>query len=210
MKYELMHPELLEITCPNGELAVGGSQDWYPGRWQKLSGCGPTAASNLIWYMSRTRPGLKTLCDVGAGDYGHFLELMLEFFSHLTPGLKGVNKSWMFIDGITRFCAARNMTLGSRALEIPKELHERPGIDSAGSFITAALQADAPLGFLNLNSGTLADFEDWHWVTIIGYDAEETAATITDKGRVQHVDLSEWLKTSKLGGAMVYLESDIA
>ena len=207
MKYELMNPRLLEIPLPGGELAMGGSQSWYPGLWKRISGCGPTAASNLIWYMARSRSDMGLLWDTGNGEKSRFLGLMLEFFAYLTPGLKGVNKSSIFTSGVNRFCADRGVELQTHVLEIPKAPGERPDIDTASNFIVAALQADSPVGFLNLNSGTESNLEAWHWVTVIGLETETKTAVIIDKGRSLEIHLDEWLETSKLGGAMVYLQA---
>ena len=55
MKIKLAKPELLNITNTDGETFTGGSQEWYEDKWHKKSGCGPVAASNLIWYMMRKK-----------------------------------------------------------------------------------------------------------------------------------------------------------
>lgn len=205
MKYELARPECLEIICPDGETVYGGSQDWYPGRWERASGCGPTAASNLIWYLARSRPNLYMLCDTGCGDKGCFVKLMREMYVLMPPGIGGVNKAAIFTDGIMRYNTAHNSSLAPNVLEIPKKPQLRPDIGVVNDYIQNALQADAPVGFLNLASGTVRELESWHWVTIIGHDTDITETTIIDKGRKINIRLDEWLKSSRLGGAMVYL-----
>lgn len=205
MKIGLTHPEYLEIMSPDGGTVYGGSQSWYPGRWERASGCGPTAASNIIWYLSRSRPGLRMLCDIGDGGKEKFLELMRELYALMPPGIGGVNKAAIFTDGIARFNAAHSLSLKPFVLEVPKKFHMRPDVGVVSAYLQAALQDDAPVGFLNLANGTVRDLESWHWVTIIGLDTETLAATIIDKGRRFDICIDDWLKTSRLGGAMIYL-----
>ena len=205
MRHDLKNLGFLEIICPTGESVAGGSQEWFPGRWERASGCGPTAASNLIWYMTRSRPGFHMLFDAGGGGKDNFVELMRELFVLIPPGIRGVNDPAIFTDGVIRFGAARSVTLTPRVLEIPSVFRKRPDIDSVGNFIISALQADSPVGFLNLSNGKLSNLEAWHWVTIIGLESESMVATISDKGRKLDICLAEWLRTSILGGAMVYI-----
>lgn len=206
MKYELLHPGALEIVCPDGEPVMGGSQEWYPRRWERASGCGPTTASNLIWYLARSRPGQQTPCGASGNDKGRFVELMREMYALMPPGIGGVNKSTIFTAGIARYSKIHDAAMPPRVLEIPAKRYKRPDIDTVSNFIITALQSDVPVGFLNLASGTVRDLEAWHWVTIIGFDTEIMAAVVLDKGRTVAVSLDEWLQTSRLGGAMVYID----
>lgn len=48
-------PALLRIQ--NGSsISYGANQEWYPTRIGRLAGCGPTTASNLLWYLAASRP----------------------------------------------------------------------------------------------------------------------------------------------------------
>jgi len=190
MKIMLKEPEYLNITGPGGETSTGGSQEWYEDRWHRMSGCGPVAASNLIWYMTR-RGGGKEL----------YTELMREMYSYMTPGVRGVNSSGIFIDGITRYGAMAGLDLSPKVLEIPGRSANRPDVEMVISFITSALLADAPVAFLNLSNGALEVLESWHWVTIIAMDTSTRHADACDYGSVLSVDIPEWLKTSRLGGS---------
>ncbi|MCK7512275.1 MAG: hypothetical protein MZV70_55010 [Desulfobacterales bacterium] len=38
------------------EAYFGCNQEWYATEWQRLSGCGPAAACNMIFYLNNTRP----------------------------------------------------------------------------------------------------------------------------------------------------------
>ena len=34
----------------------GNDQEWYESKWKRLSGCGPTAVANIIYYFNQTNP----------------------------------------------------------------------------------------------------------------------------------------------------------
>ena len=61
----LLHPEQLNIVEPEGRVCRGADQEWYRHKWQRLAGCGPTAAAVMTAYLSRTR-GLTDLCPLNA------------------------------------------------------------------------------------------------------------------------------------------------
>ncbi len=199
MEYRLKSPELLRVKDLGGS-TVGGSQLWYRERWPRMSGCGPTAASNIVWYYARTRTELSSLCDAGGADRAHFLRLMDEMFSFVTPGLKGVNTPGIFTDGIVRYGKARGVVFTPRVLETGRN----SDISAVRNFIFAALELDTPVAFLNLSNGSLSNLESWHWVTIIALNAR-CVASVADQGHVFEIDLGEWLRTSRLGGALVYV-----
>ena len=194
MRVALDKPEKMNITDPDGKVCVGGSQRWYKSFWRRMSGCGPVAAANLIWYKLATH-----------GIRSQYIELMERMFTYVTPGIHGVNTSAIFTEGIMRYSADMKMQYSAEVLEIPKNKSSRPGIGTACGFITAALQADSPLAFLNLSSGSVKSIDSWHWVTITAFDADTMHTEICDYGKQTSADISEWMETSKLGGALVYL-----
>lgn len=230
MKYELHHTEFFKVMCPDGKTAMGGSQKWYPLRWQRAAGCGPTSAANLMWYMARSHPELRNLVVTGDGDYEytHFLDLMREVFSCFTPGIRGINSSALFIDGVKRYASARGIDLIPHALEVPASRRKRPDIGTVGDFITAALLQESPVAFLNLSRGKLKTLESWHWVTIMGCNRDSgdngdngdngdrgdrldngdrrdvSSASILNYGFGVEVSIAGWLETSTLGGCFVY------
>ena len=50
------HPEWLDIDV-NGTISHGYDQEWFDDEWQRLSGCGPTSATQVLSY-SEFRDGL--------------------------------------------------------------------------------------------------------------------------------------------------------
>ncbi len=202
----IRQPALLNITAPH-KTFVGGSQYWYTDHWHRMSGCGPTAASNLIWYLSRSRPTLSALCAVADGSQAAYQTLQRDMFTFITPGMGGVNTSTMFVDGALRYAKAHGVTLQTSFLDIPKRPFTRPTLAQTRDFLLTALQADVPVAFLNLSNGTLTTLDGWHWVTILGYDPTTNEAQISDQGNVFAIPFAEWWRTSLLGGALVTLQA---
>ena len=55
----IKHPEWLYIDV-DGKTSYGYDQEWFTDEWQRLSGCGPTSASQVLSY-SLFRDGLLDL-----------------------------------------------------------------------------------------------------------------------------------------------------
>ena len=55
----IKHPEWLYIDV-DGKTSYGYDQEWFTDEWQRLSGCGPTSASQVLGY-SLFRDGLLDL-----------------------------------------------------------------------------------------------------------------------------------------------------
>ena len=134
---------------------------------------------------------------------------MREMYACFTPGMKGINTSALFMEGIIRYGTGHKLDIAPLALDIPVRQQKRPDMDEVQVFIISALKADSPLAFLNLSNGTVRNLENWHWVTIIAFDTDNLQAEISDYGKVLEIDIPEWLSTSILGGAFVYLEKSV-
>jgi len=130
---------------------------------------------------------------------------MSEMYTFVTPGIQGVNNSSIFTDGISRYLAKAGICFNPLVLEIPGKSGERPYIDVVLEFIESALRSDAPVAFLNLSNGSLGNLESWHWVTIIAIETDTMHVEFCDYGNVHEIDIYEWLRTSRLGGAFIYL-----
>ena len=192
-KITILKPELMNITTASGETFVGGCQEWYDDEWQKRAGCGPVTAANIYWYSMRKN-------DI-TPDY---TQLILEMFDFVTPGMRGVNTSAMFVDGFLGFVAKHNMQVKPCVLEVPTKKSTRPKKSELSEFVFNALSMDSPVAFLNLSNGTVEALENWHWVTIIAFDPKTMLVDIADHGKVITIDIFEWKKTSLFGGALVY------
>ena len=201
----LRTPQLLQIRHGAG-FTYGASQEWFKNLWQQRAGCGPTACAQLLWYLSRTRPGCRALCPYDGARREGFVSLMEEVWEYVTPGRHGVNTTSILTQGAVRFGERRGVALDCRVLEVPGKLHQRPPAEKLSAFIAGALADDLPVAFLNLSNGTLQNLDSWHWVTLVSYDTESTLARMYDQGGQESLDMEMWLRTTTLGGGLVALE----
>ena len=206
-KITIKNPQLLEFTTPDGELCTGGNQDWYDDHWRQMSGCGPTAASNIIWYQAHSRAELGALCEAGSGDYADFRTLMDTMFGHITPGRGGVHSSNLFIPGLLEYCQSRGVPMEADRLDIRRMPRNAPKVEEIREFLVRWLEKDCAVAFLNLSNGALKLPDSWHWVTIISIEPESMTALISDEGRTYEADMGKWIETSVLGGALVALHT---
>ncbi len=191
-----------------GEKSVcfGGSQNWYVDNWMRMSGCAPTAAANIVWYLSRTRSGLTALSGLSDHSQEAFRELMTRMFSYVEPGLGGVRKPSVFTVGLTRYAVERAFVAQSDILHIPPRFRGKPPYADLECFLNEALQNDLPVAFLNYSAGDQKQIEAWHWVTITAYRPEEARAVISDLGTKKEISLYQWWKTSFCGGALAWVD----
>lgn len=202
----IQSPELLHIQ-KNEAFSYGAHQAWYLKWKMRKAGCGPTAASNLLWYLAATRPEQAGALYHGNGSQRtEMLALMEDVCKHIKPGLLGVNKASMFTKGAVRFGEAHGVSLSPRVLEVPAEEQARPDSNEVLMFLTSALGDDLPIAFLNLSNGGVKNLEAWHWVTLVAVDCN-LQAEIYDQGRRQNIDINLWLNTTNRGGAFVALEA---
>ena len=194
MKHKIIYPEFMNIKTEDGEVYIGGSQEWYEDKWHKKSGCGPVAASNIVWYIMRKH-----------GTTPDYLKLIREMYDFVTPTLRGVDTSGIFVNGLLGYAGKNNIIITPHVLDIPKRKRDRPDADMLREFIVKALNTDSPVAFLNLSNGTISDLENWHWVTIIAFDPDTMITEISDHGKILSINISEWLESSMLGGSFVYI-----
>ena len=193
----------MEIKTPD-EVFIGGSQHWYDNRYHRMSGCGPTTAANLLWYLAQSHEW-KELYEADEPGADSYISIHTGMFSCVTPGLMGVNSSAMFVNGIRKYAEAHRLNLRSYVLDIPVFFKKRPAEYAVKGFIMKAMRADCPVAFLTLSNGNQKQLENWHWVTIIEFDDQSMNVCISDQGRILEVNLSAWMKTSVLGGTLIYL-----
>ena len=187
------------------QLFVGGSQLWYADNWHRRSGCGPTAATNIVWYLAHSAilQDLVSANDISTReDYTHLQEGM---FSYVTPRAGGVNRSRILTDGLEHYARDHRFNLHTYSLQIPLRKSRRPSEQCLRSFLVRAKEADSPIAFLNLSSGNQAVLDSWHWVTILAYDEQTLEVQFSDQGHILHMDLIAWLTSSALGGALVFV-----
>jgi hypothetical protein len=183
----------------------GCDQEWYTTKWQRISGCGPTVASNIIYYLNRTYANSEP--NNSSTTKNDCLKLMEEMWKYVTPTLKGVSSTKIFFNGLLAYSKLNNLNLKHDFIDIPKKRLLRPKFSRLLSFLNDALCNDSPVAFLNLNNGAVEQLYSWHWVTIVTLEYSEDGSTafttILDEGVIKKVNLAQWFQTTTLGGGFV-------
>ena len=200
------YPELFGIVDENWQKPhYGGNQLWYPQKLQRLSGCGPTVASNIFFYLSHPKNTPELSKRPTKEDWIVFME---EMWKVVTPSLFGVYTIEMFCKPLLEFIKTQGFDLQYHICEVPKEMSQRPDLSQVVHFLDRALSNDAPVAFLNLCNGEVNNLDRWHWVTIISleyHDPENIAhVNILDEGQIKKIDLALWLSTTTLEGGFIY------
>ncbi len=180
----------------------GCDQTWYDKPWQRLSGCGPTAASMISLYQIHSKKKSKTMEDAKV--------TMNAVWNFVTPGFGGINRLDRFYNGYSNYLSSLNIVHLRHALEIPKNRIHRPHLSQVIDFIRSGIEVDAPVAFLNLNNGKVHNLDAYHWVIITGMDLSDPNAVyvyILDGGKRLVINLSLWLETTTASGGFVYFTS---
>jgi hypothetical protein len=184
----------------------GCNQEWYATERQRLTGCGPTAVCNIIWYLNHIQPafGLNQNCSSKEKS----LSFMEEIWEFVTPTREGIPTTRMFYESVMAYTKAKGLHVEYRFCDVPKKKSLRPKLMDVVYFLEEALGQDSPVAFLNLCNGDEQNLEPWHWVTIISleYSADEKSVTIDilDEGLIKKIDLLLWYNTTTQGGGFVY------
>ena len=203
----ISNPNLFKVFDESTDKAYYGcSQEWYATEWQHLSGCGPTAASNIIYYLNHTQPNLVSEQSFNSKE--SCLSLMEEIWSYVTPTTEGINTTKMFYEAMLTYIKSKGINVEFEFCDLPQDKALRTEFPVILSFIERALSKDAPVAFLNLCNGEEKNLEQWHWVTIISLERSEDGKSafikILDEGQIKNIDLALWYNTTTLGGGFVY------
>ncbi len=197
-RISVKNPEYFEILDDmTSEKYLGCNQQWYKKPWQRMAGCGPTVAANIILY-SRESTGISK---------NESLTIMDEMWKHITPTMKGVNTTNIFYNGLVSFANSKGAGLFYDAVDIPKKNDMRPSFDKVIDFIKRSLENDMPLAFLNLCNGKEKCLDEWHWVTLVSLEYREDLSSanieILDESIKKTIDLLLWYNTTTLGGGFI-------
>lgn len=202
MKSSIKNLSLFKITDEISQNTYyGNNQEWYKSAWQRLSGCGPTAVANIIFYFSQTNPD-TVLSEPAKRDC---LLLMEEIWKYVTPNMGGISSTGMLIKGVLKYIQAKELNITLDVIDIPKNRLLRPDFQKILEFLVAALNKDMPVAFLNLHNGKVKELDSWHWVTVISleYDGDQAYADILDEGMIKKINLAEWFNSTIIGGGFV-------
>lgn len=196
--YQVINEQTSDITW-------GCDQEWFPGKWQRLSGCGPTNVAGISLYYDMLSNG-----DLPMLTRSQCIARMRQVWRYVTPSLRGVSSTKMLVRGALAYSKANELGWQADSIDVPSQPLKRPPIADVLAFIDRALQSDAPVAFLNLHNGSITHLDAWHWVTLVSldYQPDGTTAqcTIIDEGVKKQLDLVQWYQTTTLGGGFVRLD----
>lgn len=203
LKYAIEKMELYRVIDEQtGTITHGCDQEWYPTKWQRMSGCGPSVISGISLYyelLSSPAPAVLTR--------GQCIERMQQVWRYVTPSFKGVSSTGMLSKGALAFAKTNGSAWQAQCLNIPKRKAMRPALEDVLGFIGASLHSSLPVAFLNLHNGTIDNLDAWHWVTLVSLDTHDDGrqaqCVIIDEGMLKQMDLAQWYHTTKLGGGFV-------
>jgi hypothetical protein len=136
-------------------------------------------------------------------DMGKALEMLNDVWQYVRPGIKGLHKVENFVKGIHKLCKFYNLNWECRYIKVDKSTDP----EAAVSFIESGISSDCPVAFLNLHKGVSTAFDGWHWIVLTGmHKCGETyiAQGVDDENMIEF-DFIEWLKTTEIGGGLVYI-----
>ena len=204
IKISLTTLEYLQVNDQDQNIFYGVDQDWYPDPRRQKSGCGPSVACHMIVHLDATRQVFNNQKKISQMD--DCMQLMDEVWDYVTPGERGIPRISHFYESFLAYARAKGAQLEVYSLEIPQE-DIRPEFSEVVDFITAGLEQDVPVAFLNLCNGREEELEGWHWVTIIEIDPadqQQVLIRILDEGLIKTINLSLWYQTTQKGGGLVY------
>ena len=200
----IKHPEWLYIDV-NGKTSYGYDQEWFTDEWQRLSGCGPTSASQVLGY-SLFRDGLLDL--ETTSDQTLALERMNLVWKYVKPRFGGgVYKTQWMERGLTRLLEDKSLSYDVHMLNVSPFCASRVEVEAAAQFIHDALAQEVPVAFLNRHKGKEKALYTWHWVPIhkMFMDGDDIRCGIFDEGEIRDFSLANWMKDTILGGGFCYI-----
>ncbi|HAO61960.1 MAG TPA: hypothetical protein DCQ90_08690 [Erysipelotrichaceae bacterium] len=199
MNTSIKDRDALVILKPDGEFHLGLDQEFYTTKWKRLSGCGPTAASNLYLYHLPRLDRNRTM------EEG--LAIMDEIWKYVTPRFGGgVKNTKIFMDGMSAFLRDQGKSFTLDVIDVPKKKELRKPLVEVREFVRQAIDEDLPIAFLNLHNGEEKQLDAWHWVTVVGIEMstkDEMYLDIFDGGKLISVNLDQWYAKTKDGGGFV-------
>ena len=195
----------LELEYPTVDGSPGGNQDWFSDPMMKLGGCGAVCACDSCLFFARsfglTRAYPFDAARFTRADYIEFSGVMKPY---LRPRWGGIHRADIYIDGFSRYLAARGVA-GVSMTELPGGA----GADAARDAVERQLRKGLPVPCLILNHKDKA-FEDyeWHWFMLAGLrdDGPDCLVQTVTYGEKRWVSLEGLWNTGleRRGGLVLY------
>ena len=133
------------------------------------------------------------------------LSVMMDLWKYATPRMHGLYKTRWLKEGLDAYMKEQGLKGKVEALPIPSIRLLAPKLPKVASFIKEGLEADCPIGFLNLHSGGEPIPYHWHWMPLVKIEEREDGiyCTLWDEGASHVFNLGNWLKRTKFGGGFV-------
>jgi len=178
------HLEDIQFNIFDSDVSYyGGSQYWYPKKFNKLSGCGPVAAANITAYLAQQFPDR---CNAlypypGIINKKDFTQHMIDIRKYVKPGIFGLTSVRQFSDNVLSFARNRGISLVPHILD-----DNATTIQEAVAFISKALSQRLPIAILVLKH-PIKEFKEytWHWMTITGLQ-------LNSKDNVYYISVSTY------------------
>lgn len=127
-----------------------------------------------------------------AKEQEQYLKLMQTMYQYMKPGFMGYPLIGRFAKDFKRYAADRGIEFKSEQLFLPKSKEQ------ALDFILPSLKEENPVAFLILRHPTYELREDnWHWVTITGFDEEKELLIWSNCGEREEIDWNMLFDTDK-------------
>lgn len=142
-KKSISNPKIFEVLDKGThQTYYGCDQRWYTTEWQRLSGCGPSVATNIIFYLNHVQ--FTFGLDKEKNSKNKCLELMEEIWEYVTPTRQGIPTTKMFYEAVLTYSKAKEIDVEYSFLNVPEEQSLRPQLTEILHFIEEALLKDVP------------------------------------------------------------------
>ena len=183
----------MELKCPkiyrDGKyLAYGGNPEWFPGTFQRRAGCGSVTGTNIAVCEGLFSEEVENSESIPHESY---LELMEGMYQYMTPGFMGYPLIGKFKKDFLSFASDRGKKLKARSMFLPRNRQD------CLDFIKEGLYHGHPTALLIWRHSRKEFREDnWHWVTITGYDEEREILIWSNCGEREEIPVKVLLDDS--------------
>lgn len=205
----IKHPEWLQVE-KDGRHSYGYNQEWYHDDWQRLAGCGPTTATQLISYVQFRD---QILDPKSSADGEAVLKRMEEVFNYVKPRFGGgLYKTQWLEEGLQNYIKDKDLPYTVKMMGIYPFAVSRAPLSDVANFIKQGLGNDSPVAFLNRHRGREKELSTWHWVPIVKLtdDGDDVRCVVYDEEMAREFSLTKWLKDTILGGGFAYVQKSNA